>query len=55
MISELKAAGAAWVQLDEPFLVMDLQERELGAFYKAYTYLEEENVDWTEEYLWYWF
>lgn len=45
VISELKAAGAAWVQLDEPFLVMDLQERELGAFYKAYTYLEEEVDD----------
>lgn len=45
MISELKAAGAAWVQLDEPFLVMDLQERELGAFYKAYSYLEEELDD----------
>jgi 5-methyltetrahydropteroyltriglutamate--homocysteine methyltransferase len=45
VMSELKAAGAAWVQLDEPFLVMDLQEHELRAFYKAYSYLEEELDD----------
>ena len=44
-MSELKAAGASWVQLDEPFLVMDLQEHELGAFSKAYSYLEEDLDD----------
>ena len=33
------------MQLDEPFLVMDLQGHGLGAFSKAYSYLEEELDD----------
>eukprot|EP01018_Ginkgo_biloba_P014148 Gb_31572 [translate_table: standard] len=42
VVSELKAAGATWVQFDEPSLVMDLEAHELGAFTKAYSYLEGE-------------
>jgi 5-methyltetrahydropteroyltriglutamate--homocysteine methyltransferase len=33
--------GCSWMN----FLVMDLQEHELRAFYKAYSYLEEELDD----------
>ena len=40
-MSKMKVVGASQVQLDEPFLVMDLQERELWEFSKAYSYLEE--------------
>lgn len=41
VISELKAAGASLVQLDEPSLVLDLEAHQLEAFSKAYSYLEE--------------
>ncbi|KAH9323056.1 hypothetical protein KI387_017695 [Taxus chinensis] len=41
VVSELKAAGATLVQLDEPSLVMDLESHQLEAFSKAYSYLEE--------------
>ncbi|XP_010456565.2 PREDICTED: 5-methyltetrahydropteroyltriglutamate--homocysteine methyltransferase 1-like [Camelina sativa] len=40
VISELKAAGATWIQLDEPVLVMDLEGHKLEAFTAAYAELE---------------
>ncbi|CAI0384706.1 unnamed protein product [Linum tenue] len=40
VISELKAAGASWIQLDEPTLVMDLDSHKLKAFTEAYSELE---------------
>ncbi|CAH2072483.1 unnamed protein product [Thlaspi arvense] len=40
VISELKAAGATWIQLDEPVLVMDLEGHKLQAFTGAYAELE---------------
>ncbi|XP_073043835.1 5-methyltetrahydropteroyltriglutamate--homocysteine methyltransferase [Primulina eburnea] len=40
VIAELKAAGASWVQFDEPTLVLDLEAHQLEAFTKAYAELE---------------
>lgn len=40
VIADLKAAGASWIQFDEPVLVMDLEAHQLQAFTKAYTQLE---------------
>ena len=40
VIAELKAAGASWIQLDEPTLVLDLDAHKLAAFSAAYTELE---------------
>ncbi|KAJ8423695.1 hypothetical protein Cgig2_003379 [Carnegiea gigantea] len=40
VISELKAAGASWLQFDEPLLVMDLDSHKLKAFTDAYSELE---------------
>ncbi|XP_030516241.2 5-methyltetrahydropteroyltriglutamate--homocysteine methyltransferase-like [Rhodamnia argentea] len=40
VVSELKAAGASWIQFDEPTLVMDLDSHKLQAFTEAYTQLE---------------
>uniref|UniRef100_A0A164WMC6 Cobalamin-independent methionine synthase MetE C-terminal/archaeal domain-containing protein n=1 Tax=Daucus carota subsp. sativus TaxID=79200 RepID=A0A164WMC6_DAUCS len=40
VISELKAAGASWIQFDEPTLVKDLEAHQLEAFTKAYSVLE---------------
>eukprot|EP01018_Ginkgo_biloba_P035189 Gb_23743 [translate_table: standard] len=40
VVGELKAAGATWVQFDEPSLVMDLEAHHLEAFSKAYSSLE---------------
>lgn len=40
VISELKAAGASWIQFDEPKLVMDLDSHQLQAFTHAYSELE---------------
>ncbi|CAI9780290.1 unnamed protein product [Fraxinus pennsylvanica] len=40
VIAELKAAGASWIQFDEPTLVMDLEYHQLEAFTKAYAELE---------------
>jgi 5-methyltetrahydropteroyltriglutamate--homocysteine methyltransferase len=37
-IGELKEAGAKWVQLDEPALVLDLEASKLEAFKKAYSF-----------------
>lgn len=39
-MSELKQAGATWVQFDEPILVMDLDSDKLQAFTQAYSELE---------------
>lgn len=36
VLQKLQAAGAVWVQLDEPFLSMDLSADEAAAFRKAY-------------------
>ncbi|KAF6163439.1 hypothetical protein GIB67_029288 [Kingdonia uniflora] len=36
VLAELKAAGATWVQIDEPTLVMDLDSHKLKAFTEAY-------------------
>ncbi|XP_031493755.1 5-methyltetrahydropteroyltriglutamate--homocysteine methyltransferase 1 [Nymphaea colorata] len=40
VIAELKAAGATWIQFDEPTLVLDLDSHKLQAFVEAYTELE---------------
>ncbi|XP_039802949.1 5-methyltetrahydropteroyltriglutamate--homocysteine methyltransferase 1-like [Panicum virgatum] len=40
VIAELKAAGASWIQFDEPTLVLDLDAHKLAAFSAAYTELE---------------
>nr|UBR19731.1 cobalamin-independent methionine synthase 4 [Pinus pinaster] len=44
VVSELEAAGATWVQFDEPSLVMDLEVHQLEAFSKAYSYLEASSL-----------
>ncbi|KAF5182767.1 5-methyltetrahydropteroyltriglutamate--homocysteine methyltransferase [Thalictrum thalictroides] len=41
VLTELKAAGATWVQFDEPTLVYDLDSHQLKAFSDAYEQLEE--------------
>ncbi|CAN8244245.1 unnamed protein product [Cochlearia groenlandica] len=40
VLSDLKAAGARWIQFDEPILVMDLDTSQLQAFSDAYSHLE---------------
>ncbi|XP_031121887.1 5-methyltetrahydropteroyltriglutamate--homocysteine methyltransferase isoform X1 [Ipomoea triloba] len=40
VVTELKAAGASWIQFDEPSLVMDLSSDQLQAFSHAYSQLE---------------
>jgi len=40
VVAELKAAGASWIQFDEPSLVMDLSSDQLQAFSHAYSQLE---------------
>ncbi|KAJ7960383.1 5-methyltetrahydropteroyltriglutamate--homocysteine methyltransferase [Quillaja saponaria] len=40
VVTELKAAGASWIQFDEPTLVKDLDAHQLQAFTYAYTELE---------------
>ncbi|MBA0742745.1 hypothetical protein Gogos_015766 [Gossypium gossypioides] len=42
VISELKAAGASWIQFDEPTLVLDLDFHQLQAFTAAYADLESD-------------
>lgn len=39
-MAELKAAGATWIQFDEPTLVLDLDSHKLQAFSDAYSELE---------------
>ena len=40
VVAELKAAGATWIQFDEPTLVKDLDSHQLQAFTFAYSELE---------------
>ncbi|XP_028797970.1 5-methyltetrahydropteroyltriglutamate--homocysteine methyltransferase [Neltuma alba] len=40
VIADLKAAGASWIQFDEPTLVLDLDSYKLQAFTEAYSELE---------------
>ncbi|KAI9093553.1 hypothetical protein K1719_027002 [Acacia pycnantha] len=40
VIADLKAAGASWIQFDEPTLVLDLESHKLQAFTEAYSELE---------------
>ncbi|KAK7264840.1 hypothetical protein RJT34_32452 [Clitoria ternatea] len=40
VVADLKAAGASWIQFDEPTLVMDLEPQKLQAFSAAYSELE---------------
>lgn len=40
VVAELKAAGATWIQFDEPTLVLDLDSHKLQAFSDAYSELE---------------
>ncbi|XP_052175512.1 5-methyltetrahydropteroyltriglutamate--homocysteine methyltransferase-like isoform X1 [Diospyros lotus] len=40
VVVELKAAGASWIQFDEPTLVQDLESHQLQAFTTAYSQLE---------------
>ncbi|VFQ64224.1 unnamed protein product [Cuscuta campestris] len=40
VISDLKEAGASWIQFDEPQLVLDLESHQLEAFSRAYSELE---------------
>ena len=41
LLAQLKDAGAAWVQLDEPVLVQDLDDTARAAFERAYRYLAD--------------
>ncbi|XP_068669777.1 5-methyltetrahydropteroyltriglutamate--homocysteine methyltransferase 2-like [Aristolochia californica] len=41
VLEDLKAAGATWVQFDEPTLVLDLDFNQLQAFVDAYAQLDE--------------
>ncbi|GAB4025853.1 5-methyltetrahydropteroyltriglutamate--homocysteine S-methyltransferase [Spirosoma koreense] len=41
LLSRLAELGAEWIQLDEPFLVLDLDEQEQTAFRSAYQYLRQ--------------
>ncbi|KAM6595853.1 hypothetical protein CsatA_006377 [Cannabis sativa] len=40
VVAERKAAGATWIQFDEPTLVKDLDSHQLQAFTRAYSELE---------------
>ncbi|RAV30229.1 5-methyltetrahydropteroyltriglutamate--homocysteine S-methyltransferase [Sinomicrobium soli] len=42
ILNKLKDLGAEWVQLDEPFLAMDLSEKEKEAYRLAYTTIADE-------------
>src|SRR5690606_4603964 len=39
VLTRLKQLGAAWIQLDEPFLALDLSPKEKEAFEFAYNYI----------------
>ncbi|KAI4348476.1 hypothetical protein L6164_009197 [Bauhinia variegata] len=40
VVADLKAAGASWIQFDEPTLALDLEPHKLQAFTEAYAELE---------------
>ncbi|WP_346238386.1 5-methyltetrahydropteroyltriglutamate--homocysteine S-methyltransferase [Niabella insulamsoli] len=42
ILQRLQQLGANWVQLDEPFLALDLSEKEKATFTHAYQYLKKE-------------
>ncbi len=44
LLGELKAAGAEWVQIDEPFLAMDLSEEAKVAYKTAYSELTKSGL-----------
>jgi 5-methyltetrahydropteroyltriglutamate--homocysteine methyltransferase len=44
LLAQLGAAGAEWVQIDEPCLVLDLDEGERSAYREAYQRLGNSNV-----------
>lgn len=44
ILGHLAAAGAEWVQIDEPVLVLDLDERQRRAFTRAYARLSRSGV-----------
>ncbi|KAF1881785.1 hypothetical protein Lal_00014535 [Lupinus albus] len=46
VLAELKAAGATWIQFDEPMLVKDLEVHQLQAFTYAYAELESTLSGW---------
>ncbi|MFD1631972.1 5-methyltetrahydropteroyltriglutamate--homocysteine S-methyltransferase [Pseudopedobacter beijingensis] len=39
ILNKLSALGAEWIQFDEPFLVLDLNEKQKQAYLEAYNYL----------------
>jgi 5-methyltetrahydropteroyltriglutamate--homocysteine methyltransferase len=41
ILRDLSSAGAEWIQLDEPYLVMDLEDDEQAAFSTAYNAIRE--------------
>jgi 5-methyltetrahydropteroyltriglutamate--homocysteine methyltransferase len=45
VIAQLKAAGAEWVQIDEPYLVMDMDDSVRAAYTKAYDVLAKSGVN----------
>jgi 5-methyltetrahydropteroyltriglutamate--homocysteine methyltransferase len=44
LLAELKQAGAEWVQIDEPFLALDLNDAQKTAYKKAYEALAESGL-----------
>ncbi len=44
LLAELKAAGAEWVQIDEPYLAMDLSAEAKGAYKTAYAELNKSGL-----------
>jgi 5-methyltetrahydropteroyltriglutamate--homocysteine methyltransferase len=42
LLGKLEAFGVSWIQIDEPFLAMDLTDREREAFLQAYTRIRTE-------------
>ncbi|HPC96337.1 MAG TPA: 5-methyltetrahydropteroyltriglutamate--homocysteine S-methyltransferase [Sedimentisphaerales bacterium] len=45
VIRQLESAGAPWIQVDEPVLVLDLDERVPAAFERAYEYIAQARKD----------
>lgn len=44
MLKALKTAGAEWIQLDEPFLALDLSDKAKRSFEQTYAKIRESNV-----------
>ncbi|MGN7785966.1 5-methyltetrahydropteroyltriglutamate--homocysteine S-methyltransferase [Niabella sp. 22666] len=44
VLNRLKQLGAKWIQLDEPFLTLDLSAKEKAAFEQAYRYIAKETA-----------